>query len=87
MRPGHPALVSDLIEEFRAIIVDTVVLNLVLNRRITPNQFTVQKRPGSPCLLDTDDSVRWYPLCRWCSEAICRQGQGPAPDNPEYFQV
>ena len=51
LRPGHPALVSDLIEEFRSIVVDTVVLNLVLNRRITPSQFTVQASPGTPCLL------------------------------------
>ncbi|HID70363.1 MAG TPA: group II intron reverse transcriptase/maturase [Desulfobacterales bacterium] len=51
VRPGHPALVSDIIEEFRAIVVDTVVLNLVLNRRIIPDDFTVPTDARQPCLL------------------------------------
>lgn len=51
VRPGHPALVSDIIEEFRAIIVDTVVLNLVLNRRINPDDFTSSAGATLPCLL------------------------------------
>lgn len=51
VRAGHPALVSDMIEEFRAIIVDAVVLNLVLNRRVTPEQFTIPDAPGKACLL------------------------------------
>jgi len=49
VRPGHPALVSDLIEEFRAIIVDTVVLNLVLNKRLRPGQFNID--PTGKCLI------------------------------------
>lgn len=52
IRSGHPALVSDLIEEFRAIVVDTVVFNLVLNRRITPECFTGPADADTPCLLD-----------------------------------
>ena len=52
IRVGHPALVSDMIEEFRAIIVDAVVLNLVLNRRLHPAQFTPADAPGKACLLD-----------------------------------
>ncbi len=51
VRPGHPALVSDIIEEFRAIVVDTVVLNLVLNRRIDPDDFTAPTGDDKPCLL------------------------------------
>lgn len=42
IRMGHTALVSDMVEEFRAIIVDAVVLNLVLNRRISPVDFTTK---------------------------------------------
>lgn len=38
-RTGHPALVSDLIEEFRAITVDALVLNLISRRRVTPEDF------------------------------------------------
>ena len=39
IRMGHPALVSDIIEEFRAIIVDSVVFNLVFNERLSPEGF------------------------------------------------
>jgi CRISPR-associated protein Cas1 len=52
VRQGHPALVSDVIEEFRAIVVDAVVLNLAMNRRLTPEQFTTPAQDGEPCLLD-----------------------------------
>ena len=40
IRSGHPALVSDIIEEFRAITVDSVVLALLLNRRLSPVGFS-----------------------------------------------
>lgn len=51
IRSGHPALVSDMIEEFRAILVDTVVLNLVFNRRLTPAMFTYPDAAEKGCLL------------------------------------
>ena len=51
VRPGHPALVSDLMEEFRAPVVDAVVLKLILNRRVTPDDFTLPAASGKPCLL------------------------------------
>jgi len=49
MRPGHPALVSDFMEEFRPIIVDVVVLNLVLNNRVSPYEFSPPGPQG--CLI------------------------------------
>ena len=51
LRSGHPALVSDLMEEFRAIIVDTVVLTLILNNRIQPEDFIHADDAAHPCLL------------------------------------
>ncbi len=51
VRPGHPALVSDIIEEFRAPVVDTVVFRLVLNRILTPDEFVFPTGTGKPCLL------------------------------------
>ena len=39
MRRGHPALASDLMEEFRAIIVDSAILSLIRNKRLTPEDF------------------------------------------------
>ncbi len=52
VRVGHPALASDMIEEFRAIIVDAVVLNLVFNRRLTPDQFIMPDGTGKGCILE-----------------------------------
>ncbi len=39
---GRPALALDLVEEFRPVIVDAVVLNLLNNRMLTPNDFVVE---------------------------------------------
>ena len=41
---GRPALALDLVEEFRPVIVDAVVLNLLNNRMLTPNDFVVEGR-------------------------------------------
>jgi CRISPR-associated protein Cas1 len=51
-RPGHPALASDLIEEFRALIVDPLVWNLVLNQRLDPGQFELPTAPGQGCRMN-----------------------------------
>lgn len=42
LRPGRAALALDLMEEFRHVIVDSVVLNLTNRNRICPDDF----RPG-----------------------------------------
>ena len=39
---GRPALALDLVEEFRPIIVDSVVLNMLNNRMLTPEDFVVE---------------------------------------------
>lgn len=39
---GRPALALDLMEEFRPVIVDSVVLALLNNRMLTPNDFVVE---------------------------------------------
>jgi CRISPR-associated protein Cas1 len=36
---GHPALASDLLEEWRSVIIDSLVMNMVLNFHIQPNDF------------------------------------------------
>ncbi len=38
-------------------------------------------------LLDSDDSVRWYPLCRWCRKDISWQGSGEIENDPEFFEI
>lgn len=39
---GRPALALDVVEEFRPIIVDSMVLTLLNNRMLTPNNFVVE---------------------------------------------
>ena len=49
-RPGHPALISDMIEEFRAPVVDRLVLTLIAEGRVRPNDFSDSAETG--CLLN-----------------------------------
>jgi CRISPR-associated protein Cas1 len=51
LRAGHPALASDLMEEFRPLVVDALVFNLVLNGRLKPDDFTAPAAEGEACLL------------------------------------
>ena len=46
----HPGLVSDLMEEFRPLVVDAVVLKLMLNGRIKPEHFELGSE-DNPCRL------------------------------------
>jgi CRISPR-associated protein Cas1 len=41
---GHMALASDVMEEFRALAVDSVVMNACLNRRIKKEDFILQEK-------------------------------------------
>lgn len=45
LRDGHPALISDLVEEFRALVADAVVLKLVLDHAYDPADFTMDTEP------------------------------------------
>jgi CRISPR-associated protein Cas1 len=40
-----------MMEEFRALVVDAVVWKLVLNQRLTPDDFDPPKVAGDGCLL------------------------------------
>ncbi|MEE9326666.1 MAG: CRISPR-associated endonuclease Cas1 [Cocleimonas sp.] len=51
MRMGHPALASDVMEEFRSIVVDAVVLNIVFNKKLSPEDFELPEKEGDICLL------------------------------------
>ena len=51
LRPGHPALASDMVEEFRALVVDAVVWNLALNQHLTPDDFDTPTNVGEGCWL------------------------------------
>lgn len=51
IRMGHPALASDMMEEFRAIVVDAIVLKLIFNNKINENDFVLPEKQGDSCLL------------------------------------
>jgi CRISPR-associated protein Cas1 len=59
VRPGHPALASDLMEEFRAPVVDAVVMDLIFNGKLEPGDFSWPETPGQPCLM-ADGSRRHF---------------------------
>jgi CRISP-associated protein Cas1 len=54
LRQGHPALASDMMEEFRAIIVDSVVFNIAINNKLKPDDFIMPQQSGEGCLLNTE---------------------------------
>lgn len=48
---GRPALVLDLMEEFRPVIVDSAFLDIVANKRLSPGDFVISANKSRPCLL------------------------------------
>jgi CRISP-associated protein Cas1 len=55
-RGDHYALASDVMEEFRATVVDSLVLNIALNKRLSPIDFSLQT---IPCSMNTK-AARWF---------------------------
>ena len=51
VQDGRPSLALDLMEEFRVIIVDRMVLTLLKQRQITPADFNYTNNPKRPVLL------------------------------------
>ena len=41
-RPGRPSLALDLMEEFRTLVADRLVLSLINRQQITPDQFATR---------------------------------------------
>lgn len=56
VRPGRPALALDLMEEFRSVFVDRLVLTLINRRQIQPQHFD-ERTGGSVLLNDTGRKV------------------------------
>lgn len=51
MRPGHPALASDLMEEFRAVIVDRLLLAILTDPKTHLEDFVLDPDADIPCRL------------------------------------
>jgi len=56
---NRPSLALDLAEEFRAIVVDSVVLRCLNSELIGPANFSTQPNPERPVLLDDDGRNRF----------------------------
>ena len=50
-----------------------------LNR---PELITLRSRLQQE--IQDGDSLRWYPLCRWCSQSIDWQGQGAPAEDADF---
>lgn len=55
---GHPALASDLMEEWRSVIVDSVVLSLVQGNEVSVSQFVKDEETGGIFL--TKEAMRIF---------------------------
>ncbi len=51
-RPGRPSMALDLVEEFRPLVADRLVLTLLNRRQITPSQFV--RRDGGGVEMNSD---------------------------------
>jgi len=56
---GRPSLALDLVEEFRAIVVDAVVLRCLNSELITAEDFTAGDNPNRPLVLSDDGRRRF----------------------------
>jgi CRISP-associated protein Cas1 len=56
-RHGRPSLALDLMEEFRAVIADSVVLTLINNRLVVPADFLVWR---GACQLSADGRKKFF---------------------------
>ncbi len=61
LRPGRPALALDLMEEFRPLLADRLVLALINRQQIKPNDF--EDRPGGS--VQMSDDARRTVLTAW----------------------
>jgi CRISPR-associated protein Cas1 len=59
---GRPSLALDLEEEFRPVIVDTLVLNLLGRRTLEPTDFG-PREDGRPGVVMSDDARRFFIAC------------------------
>jgi len=56
---GRPSLALDLAEEFRAIVVDSVVLRCLNNDLVTPDDFSPGTTPDRPVILSDNGKRRF----------------------------
>jgi len=75
---GRPSLALDLEEEFRPVIVDTLVLGLLRQRLLEPTDFG-RRKDGRPGVVMTDDARRFF-IARY-EERLGVKVRHPAEDQ------
>jgi CRISPR-associated protein Cas2 len=53
---------------------------------VSEDREVLQSRLRTEMDLETD-SIRWYPLCRWCRDRVIGQGTGGLSEAPSYFVI
>lgn len=56
-REKHPTLASDMMEEWRAVIVDTTVMSMINGHEIHQNQFTKDEETSEVTLFGQNSTV------------------------------
>jgi CRISPR-associated protein Cas2 len=56
----------------------------VFECRLEESQF-VALRMELTDLLQKEDSIRWYPLCKWCRDKVSWQGKGKSTDDEGFI--
>lgn len=76
---GHPALVSDLVEEFRAPVVEALVLSVVNAGRFGPEDFYHDDGEPRACLLKDDARARYLAAFEEKMAALRSHPDAPHP--------
>jgi CRISPR-associated protein Cas1 len=77
---GRPSLALDLIEEFRPVIVDHLVIRLCTSGNVSPAGFTTDESGRTGCRMDRDTCTPSSPRLRTaCSPSPTTQTLDAAP--------
>lgn len=58
----------------------------VFECRLKEDEFDALRGQLTP-LLAPEDSLRWYPLCKWCRASVSCQGQGKAESDQGFVMI
>lgn len=71
--------VSNILKNF-----GTRVQYSVFECRLRENEF-MNLRSQLLGLIEPEDSLRWYPLCKWCGAAVSWQGNGKPVEDGDFI--
>lgn len=83
IKRGHPALASDLIEEWRSVLIDSLVFNLIQRKIIKIEDFETSDTDGGIYL--KKDKAKLF--IQKFEERICKESKYKDDDNMSFRQV